>query len=345
MDPFDIWFWPWTVAGRGASVARVPAEAEPQWASQNCVELDLEAMRLRDFSTAAGGEAAALVVAPFALHDAALADLSPGYSLIEALRLNGCARVFLLEWKAATLATKLRTIDSCFCDLNVAVDELGPPVDLIGLCQGGWLALIYAARFPQKVRRLALVGAPIDIAAEPSIFSAWVSMTPPALIAGLIRRGDGLALGEIIKDLWPLDLDELALAAEALQFCGAPKNDGERAALRNFLRWRRHTLDLPGPYYAQVVEWLFRENRIAAGCFSALGRIVDLRLLRRPLFLLAGARDRIAPVKQALAAAALTGAKPEEIETAVAPCGHLALFMGRDTMKNQWPRVARWLAK
>ncbi|MGO9774185.1 MAG: hypothetical protein ACLPSW_32460, partial [Roseiarcus sp.] len=30
--------------------------------------------------------------------------------------------------------------------LSVAVDDPGSPVDLIGLCQGGWLSLVYAAR-------------------------------------------------------------------------------------------------------------------------------------------------------------------------------------------------------
>jgi pimeloyl-ACP methyl ester carboxylesterase len=54
----------------------------------------------------------------------------------------------------------LRTIDSYLSDLNVAVDDIGPPVDLIGLCQGGWLSLVYAARFAGKVRRLVLAGAP-----------------------------------------------------------------------------------------------------------------------------------------------------------------------------------------
>ena len=65
----------------------------------------------------------------------------------------------------------VNTIDLQFAALNVVVDELGPPVDLIGLCQGGWLSLRYAARFPNKVRRLVLVGAPIDMAAAPSGFS------------------------------------------------------------------------------------------------------------------------------------------------------------------------------
>jgi pimeloyl-ACP methyl ester carboxylesterase len=38
----------------------------------------------------------------------------------------------------------------------VLIDELGGKVDLIGLCQGGWMALIYAARFPEKVGNTSL---------------------------------------------------------------------------------------------------------------------------------------------------------------------------------------------
>jgi len=72
-----------------------------------------------------------LVVAPFSLHDAGLADLAPGHSLIESLRTNGCRDLFLVEWKSATAKTRLNTIDSQFTALNVVVDELGPPVDLI----------------------------------------------------------------------------------------------------------------------------------------------------------------------------------------------------------------------
>ena len=112
-----------------------------------------------------------LVVAPFSLHDAELADLAPGHSPIESLLANGCHDLFLAQWKSATAKTRLNTIDSQFATLNVVVDEIGPPVDLIGLCQGGWLSLAYAARFPNKVRRLVLVGAPIDMAAAPLAFS------------------------------------------------------------------------------------------------------------------------------------------------------------------------------
>ncbi len=89
-----------------------------------------------------------------------------------------CRACFVTDWRSATPETRYFTIDNYLADLNVAVDELGPPVDLVGLCQGGWLALVYAARFPNKVRRLVLVGAPIDIAAAESQLSHFVADMP-----------------------------------------------------------------------------------------------------------------------------------------------------------------------
>jgi poly(3-hydroxyalkanoate) synthetase len=359
MNPWEIWLWPWIVASalarraletihgsmetNDATAALPPTESE--WASPNHVTIDLDAMRVRDFSVAPSKQRPVLIVAPFALHDARIADLAAGHSLIEALRDNDCCRLFLIEWKSATERTKLRTIDSYLSDLNVAVDDVGPPVDLIGLCQGGWLSLVYAARFAGKVRRLVLAGAPVDVMAEPSLPSARARMTPDAVIDDIIRAGNGLVLGRTLLDLWPHADDESAFVIDALQFPGPPINEKDRRTVDIFLRWQRRTLDLPGPYFFEVCEWVFRENRIAAGRFRALGRRVDLRELHCPLFLLAGDRDSIATPGQVLAAATLTGAHARDVETVIAPCGHLALFVGQDTLKNQWPGIARWLSE
>ena len=117
----------------------------------------------------------------------------------------------------------------------------------------------------------------------------------------------------------------------------------ERRAIEIFNRWDQRALDLPAPDHRQVFDWVFRENRLAEGSFPALGRTINPRDLRCPLFVLAGEQDAIAPPAQAFAAAQLVRAS--EIETALVPCGHLALFMGRKTLETEWPRVAQWLSK
>lgn len=357
MNPLDLWVWPWTVTmeawrraldvGEAETATTREAEARsfpagPEWSTANRLTLDIAALRLRDFSVAMD-RFPVLVVTPFALHDAQIADLAPGHSLLDTLLRNGCARLYLVEWKSATEATRLHTIDTQLASLNVAVDDIGGAVDLIGLCQGGWLSLVFAARFPGKVRRLVLVGAPIDIEAEPSALTAPASFLSQVYIDELVAHGHGPLLGRDMAALWPRDFDGEKRAFEALQISEPATPEAERRAIEIFNRWDERAFDLPAPYYRQVFDWLFRENRLASGSFPALGRKIDPRDLRCPLFLLAGEQDAITPLAQAFAAANLVHAS--EIETALALCGHLALFMGRKTLETEWPRIAKWLVQ
>src|SRR5262249_58186098 len=99
----------------------------------------------------------------YALHRALVADCAPGHSIVATLRSSGLERLYVADWRSAAPDMRFLSIDSYLAELNVAIDQIGPPVDLVGLCQGGWLSLLYAARFPEKVRRLVLVGAPVDL--------------------------------------------------------------------------------------------------------------------------------------------------------------------------------------
>jgi len=123
---------------------------EPKWTTPNQVALELPSMRLRKFSPD-GNDIATLVCAPLALHDAALTDFAPDHSLVAALQIAGLRNVFVTDWRSASPEMRFFSIDSYFADLNVVVDELGGCVNLIGICQGGWMALAYAARYPSKI--------------------------------------------------------------------------------------------------------------------------------------------------------------------------------------------------
>jgi len=108
---------------------------------------------------------------------------------------------------------------------------------------------------------------------------------------------------------------------------GAADNRGGAARAGKFFALGRPPARFAGPYHREVFHWLYRENRLATGRFWALGRTNRSRRVEQPLFLLAGERDDIAPPAQVFAAAGLVGTRKCDIETALAPCGHLALFM------------------
>jgi poly(3-hydroxyalkanoate) synthetase len=310
------------------------------WTTPNKVALELPSMRLRDFSTGTEGSAT-LICAPYALHAATVADFAPGHSLVEALGHGGLSRLFVTDWRSATPEMRYFTIDSYLADLNVAVDELGPSVNLIGLCQGGWLALIYAARFPKRVRRLVLVGAPVDIAAAESPLSRFVAELPLGMFDEWVRLGEGIMHGDRMLKSWPISAGE---AERVLQ--NPPDLDLARRQDLNdrFRQWNAETIDLPGTFYLQVVKCLFQENQIAEGRFVALGQSIDLKQIRVPIFMLAAGNDEIVPADQLFATAGLVGTPAEDQERMVEPCGHLGLFLGEAVLEGAWRKIAHWLS-
>ncbi|HML13482.1 MAG TPA: alpha/beta fold hydrolase [Xanthobacteraceae bacterium] len=319
-----------------------PAPPAPRWASANEIALELATMRLRDFSRGAAG-ATTLVCAPFALHGSTIADFATEHSLVAALRAAGRGRLFVTEWRSAAPEARFNSIDTYLAELNVATDALGEPVDLIGLCQGGWMALLFAARFPAKVKRLVLAGAPVDIAAGASLLSRITDSLPMSAFRDVVHAGDGRVLGRRVLGMWgPLQLgandiaDILQVAPEALAA------HGHRLQAR-FEEWYAWTVDLPGTYYLQVVEWLYKQNRLAAGRFTALGRRIDLSALRTPIYLLAARDDELVAPDQVFATARRVGTPSEHVRTVTAPCRHLGLFMGATTLRAVWPEIVRWL--
>lgn len=319
-----------------------PAAHEPQWATAHKIALELKTVRLRDFSTAARGSPA-LLCAPFALHGAAIADLAPGHSLVAALRRAGVQRLLVTDWRSASKQMRFLGIDDYLADFNVLVDEIGGPIDLIGLCQGGWMALIYAARFPTKVRKLVLAGAPVDVTAARSALSSLADSSPLAVFEELVRLGDGVVPGRKVMKFWGTEsvaAEELRQVLQTEEPLGSAAFSQLEAAFNHWYAW---TLDLPGPYFLEAVEKLYKRNELAAGSFVALGRRIDLATVKAPIFLLAAREDELVAPAQMFAAERLVGTPPQSLRKAIVPGRHLALFLGKRVLDGTWPRIVHWL--
>lgn len=344
----QAWLWPFEATrlvlnsyAQWFAEQPAPEQKPPAWSTPNTVALQLPSMKLRAFSRGGATQRPVLVCAPYALHGALIADFASGHSLVEALQDGGVNRIYVTDWCSATPEMRHLSIDNYLADLNVAVDEIGAPVDLVGLCQGGWLSLVYAARFPGKVRRLVLAGAPVDVS-TPSELSKMVATLPQLAFEQMVRQGEGIVSGERMLRIWTKPFSRQDVEAVLQRELGEG-SDEACMLLDRFERWDRATLDLPGTYYLEVTERVFRQNLIATGQFVALGRRIDLTQVRLPLFLLAGEDDIVVPRDQAFATARLLGTQPGWLERACEPCGHLSLFMGRKALSHSWWRIARWL--
>jgi poly(3-hydroxybutyrate) depolymerase len=318
---------------------------EPTWTTPHTVALELKTVRLRDFTIGGREQPPTLLCAPFALHGATVADLTTGHSLVAALQKAGLRHLLVTDWRSATSDMRFLGIDNYLADLNVVVDAMGAPVDLIGLCQGGWMSLMFAARFPDKVSKLVLAGAPVDIAAAPSALSTLADSSPLAIYRELVRLGNGLLPGGNVVKFWGSDTVGTEEIGQLLQTDQAIGSTGFARLQAAFENWNSVTINLPGVFFLECVEKLYKRNELAAGRFVALGRTIDLASVKIPLFSLAARDDELVAPQQLFAVERLVGTPAHDRRKAIAPCSHVGLFIGKRTLEDIWPKIGHWLQR
>lgn len=176
---------------------KIHEDLRPTLATPNQVRLDLRTMVLRDYGKPGG--IPTLVDAPHAGHTAVIADYHNGQSLVQTLLANGVDHVALTDWKSASDDMKDLEIDNYLAEIVVAIDDLGGRVNLVGLCQGGWVSAMIAARFPDKVNSLVLAGSPIDTDAGEGPITRMVHESPASFYEELVALGGGLMKGKFMR--------------------------------------------------------------------------------------------------------------------------------------------------
>jgi poly(3-hydroxybutyrate) depolymerase len=356
----DSWFEGWAVVCNGAAdwlataatrgpfaldVLRwarlITARTAPRWTLPHEIVFATPLARLRDFSVSRHRDLVpTLVLPPQAGHDSCIVDYSPEQSQMGTILGAGLERALAPDWIGATRETADASIEDYLDVIDNAIDHCGGVANLIGDCQGGWLATIYAALHPQRVNTLTLAGAPIDFhAGEPIVHETLRHLAPggdlrfyEAIVAadGGVFKGKHMVAGFVM--IRPAD--EISRQLQLMQHID---DESYVARYREFEDWFKHPQDIPGRFYLWIVRHLFRDNELVSGSLTVRNRRVDLARLDMPLNLLAGATDHITPPDQVFAIADYASTPADRVLRDVVPGGHLGLFMGHVALREHWP--------
>ncbi|WP_232666111.1 alpha/beta fold hydrolase [Pseudonocardia sp. TRM90224] len=317
----------------------------PRWHTPAETVLTTPFAHLRDVTAPGDADAAVvptLVLPPQAGHSSHVVDFAPAQSQLRTIAAAGLTRLYVLEWRAATTATRDVTITDYVEVVDRAVRHMGGRANLVGDCQGGWLAAVYAALHPERVHTLTLAGAPIDFHAGESVVASSTRVLTGALglapYRTLVALNGGTMPGAAALANF-IAIQPQAEVSRQLDLLLNITDTAHVARYRAFEDWFKHTQDIPGAFYLWLVEHLFHGNELVAGTLQVGDRRVDMSAITCPLFLLAGATDHITPAAQLFAAAAVVGTPPGLVTRRTAAGGHLGLFMGRDALRDDWPAL------
>jgi len=292
----------------------------------------------------------ALILRPYIL------DLVPQNSLVEHLLGEGFD-VYVLDWGVPTDEDKDLTFEQLVLDyLREAVENVlrgsqAGELTMFGYCQGGTIAAMHAALFPEgRVRNLVLLATPTDFApGEPGLFGLWSVLTSERYFGpSALFDPDPVveAFGNVPADMPGRIVGSTTapFASYARAYASLLEKMARGRSVESFLavsRWVDDGVPFPGEAFRQWIKDFYRKNRLARGELELRGRRIDLSNIECALLNIAGEKDVICPVSQARATMDLVGS--EDKTFLVVDAGHVGLLGGRVAREELWPRITDWL--
>jgi len=225
----------------------------------------------------------------------------------------------------------------------VSADTGGGPVQLVGWCLGGIMALLATAGGARPIRSVAVVASPFDVTQVPMV----APLRPLANVAGggigtLAYKLLGGAPAPLVTRMYRLaGFDKYVMKPFALA-----TNLDDRdflAQVEAVDAFMASMLAYPGRTFGQIYHRFLRRNDLADGRIELGGRMLDLANVRVPVLSIAGEGDGIAPRRAVHHVAELLAGAPE-VRLATAPGGHLGVLTGRAARRTTWLQLDDFLA-
>jgi polyhydroxyalkanoate synthase len=282
----------------------------------------------------------ALVNRPYIL------DLQPERSVVHQLLRRGLD-VYLVDWGVPTAADRTMRLNDYVCGLlknvvNFVREQAGQPtLNLLGYCMGGTMSAMYTALYPETVRNLVLLAAPLDFAADDGLLRLWTHDR----YFDVDRLID--AYGNCPAPLLQGAFQMMKPVTNYFEkYVGFVENMHDDAYLENFFameHWGQDNIPVAGETFREFVKCLYQRNELVRGEFRLGDRPVKLDRIACPLLLLVAEHDHLVPP------ASTYGIEPHvrspEVKKMMIHAGHIGLAVSSKAHRQFWPEAADWIAE
>ena len=294
------------------------------------------AARLLDF----GGEGARCLVVPSLVNRSDVLDLTPERSLMQWLAEQGTVRPMMLDWGGPGDAERSYGLSDYItgplCDaLEMVTAQAEGPVDLVGYCMGGDLALAAAQLWPDRVRRLVLLATPWDFHADLSpggkMFADNIAMWQPVLDA----------MGELPVDLLQAffaSLDPGLVQRKFARFASMDMNGPDTHHFVAVEDWVNDGVALAPRVAMETLGGWFRDNSTARGRWLVDGTVIDPAKVGCPAFVAIPSKDRIVPPASS---EPLAAALPD-VTVHHPGAGHIGMIVSGKARQELWQPLQAW---
>src|SRR4051812_29012158 len=281
----------------------------------------------------------ALVNRPYIL------DLQPDKSVIRQLLACGFD-VYMIDWGTPSAADRSLKLADYVCGYLknvvefVCKEERVSSLNLLGYCMGGAMSTMFTALYPELVKNLILLAAPIDFSDRESLMHLWTDekyLNIDSLIDTYGNCPAGFLQGCFVM-MKPVQnfYEKYATFYDKMS---------DSRFMENYFsmeKWVNDNIPVAGETFREFVKMLYQRNQLVKGEFRLNDVPVKLDRITCPVLLLTAKDDHLVRPESTEGIIPHVGSK--DLKSMQINAGHVGLVVSSKAQKEFWPEATRWIA-
>ena len=200
---------------------------------------------------------------------------------------------------------------------------------------------MFAALYPNLLRTMTLMAAPIDFAEEPGLLHAWTQ--EKFFDVDKLIDAFGNCPAPFLQSMFLTMKPVQSYWEKYLTFFENMHDDNY---LENFFameKWTQDNIPVAGETFREFVKFLYQRNELVKGEFRLGTQAVKLDRITCPLLLLTADQDHLVAPSSTLGIVPHVGSR--DIKKMALNAGHVGLAVSSKAHRQFWPEAVNWIAE
>ena len=268
-------------------------------------------------------------------------DLQPDRSIVRRL-LDLGADLYVIDWGYPTQSDRWTTMEDYVDALGDCADVIRArygleKIDVLGICQGGFFTLCYAALNPERVRNLITMIVPVDFDLDQTLMAKLARNTDVDRMVDTLGNVPGRLIAQqfLMRSPFAQYIQKYADLVDLFE-----DHDGLMTFLR-MEKWINDSPDHPGETFRTWIKDCYQQNKLVKGTFALGGRAINLQNVTMPILNLYGERDDIVEPASSASLGSYVGS--QDVTVRSFPVGHIGMYVSGKTQQKLPKTIVEWL--